>query len=52
MDKITLNLIVPDVEEDIQYSVLGNCKELGAWKKPVPLQLLHCSEQFNEAAGN
>ena len=39
MDKITLNLMVPSsIGSDQLYSVIGNCRELGAWKKPVRLQ--------------
>lgn len=40
MQKIKFNLFVPDGSElTAKYSVIGNCKELGGWKKPVEL---HC----------
>lgn len=38
MEKITLNLIVPDEGKHEEYSVVGDCKELGSWKKSYKLK--------------
>ena len=42
MDKITLNLIIRNQDfsgED--YYVIGNCKELGDWRKTNKMNLIH-----------
>lgn len=39
MEKITLNLIVPDEGKNEEYSVIGDCKELGNWKKSFKMRL-------------
>ncbi len=39
MEKITLNLMVPDDMKTEEYSVIGDCKELGSWKKSYKLNL-------------
>lgn len=38
MERITLNLIVPQDGEKEEYSVVGDCKELGSWKKSYKLK--------------
>ena len=45
MEKIQFNLIVQDDEREKEYSILGNCKELGAWRRPIKLQSVAFSEK-------
>jgi hypothetical protein len=39
MEKITLNLIVPGDMKTEEYSVIGDCKELGSWKRNYKLNI-------------
>ena len=46
MEKIKFNLIVSDhADRNVRYSVIGNCKELGLWKKPLTLERAPLDEE-------
>jgi hypothetical protein len=47
MEKITLNLLVPESAKNEEYSVIGDCKELGNWKKSFKLVLSKKQHHFH-----
>lgn len=38
MEKITLNLVVPEEGKHEEYQVTGDCTEIGSWKKSYKLK--------------
>ena len=46
MDKITLILVAAELSEGSCYNVIGNCRELGAWKKLIRLQERRNTQSF------
>ena len=53
MEKITLNLIVPGDMKTEEYSVIGDCKELGNWRRSLKMKLnynkkLSCLQKLKE----